>query len=192
MDCVMLGVAHMQHGSDCARLLHGCCLSTRASSFCLSGDPVQLPCFYLCIAVLPYEKIIWTLRAMHIKLFSLLMFHFLMLDWVCEFGCQNMYLKFCKGEKMCLCICSKHHSFVQTVITLYGAWAREIIVSAGIYGGAVCPFMSPSATAASEICCPLLIGWSWYLKHSQCFTAQVSRIWNKINCNCYRQEGLWS
>lgn len=68
-----------------------------------------------------------------------------------------MYLKFCKGEKMCLCICSKHHSSVQIVTTLYRAWAREDIVSAGIYGEAVCPFMSLSATAASEICCPLLI-----------------------------------
>jgi len=87
-----------------------------------------------------------------------------------------MYLKFCKGEKMSLCMCSKHHSFVQIVITLYRAWAREVIVSAGIYGEAVHPFMSLSATTASEICCPLLIDRCWYLKHFECFVAQVSRI----------------
>lgn len=33
----------------------------------------------------------------------------------------------------------KLHSFVQVVITLYGAWAREVTVNAGIYGEAVCP-----------------------------------------------------
>ena len=130
--------------------------------------------------------------SVHWVIFPPRMSCFLVLNWVCEFGCQNIYLKFCKSGKMCLCICSKHYISVQIVITLYKAWAREVMVSAGIYGEAVCPFMSLSATAASEICCPLLIDWSWYLKHFECFTAQVSTIWNKINYNCYRQGGLWS
>lgn len=50
-DCVLLGGAHVQSGSDCASLLHGCCLSTLHFHF-PSGDPAELACFYLGIAVL--------------------------------------------------------------------------------------------------------------------------------------------
>lgn len=158
--------------------------------FCLSGDPAELACSYLCIAVLLHEKIIWTLREQcTVSYFSRTGVLFSSIG-LCEFGCQNMYLKFCKGEKMWLYRCSQHHRSVQMAITLCRAWAGEVTVSAGIYGEAVWPFVSLSATAASEICCPLLIGWSWYLKHSECFTAQVSRIWNKISYNCYRQGGF--
>lgn len=70
---------------------------------------------------------------------------------------MNLGVKTCISSSVkvtkCVCICSKHHSFVQIVISLYRAWAREAIVSAGIYGEAVCPFTSLSATSASEICC---------------------------------------
>lgn len=49
------------------------------------------------------------------------MFCFLVVDWVCEFGCQNMYLEFCKGEEVCLYIRSQDHSLVQIVSALYSA-----------------------------------------------------------------------
>jgi len=35
MNRVMLSVVHVQCGSDCARLLHGCCLSTLHLHFLL-------------------------------------------------------------------------------------------------------------------------------------------------------------
>lgn len=122
-------------------------------------------------------------------IFSPLMFCFLGLNWRCQFGCQNMYLRFCKGEEVCV--------FAVKITALCRLWTLYIVP--GKTGYSKCwhlwrssLFMSLSATAASEICCPFFIDWSWYLEHFECFIAQVSRIWNKINYNCYRQGHLWS
>lgn len=67
-DCVLLWGAHMQSGSDCARLLHGCCLSTLHFHF-LSGDPAELACFYLGIAVTVWKDDLNSQRARHFELF---------------------------------------------------------------------------------------------------------------------------
>lgn len=56
-----------------------------------------------------------------------------------------------------MCICSKASQFCAD--SDYSVWSldKRGIVNSSIYGEAICPFVSLSATAASEICCPLFV-----------------------------------
>lgn len=49
-----------------------------------------------------------------------LMFCFLVLDWGREFGCQNMYLRFCKGEEVCV--------FAVRITALCRLWALYLVL----------------------------------------------------------------
>lgn len=117
MDRVMMGVAHMPQDSDCAKLLHGywlnalhCCfLFKRWSSWTGTFSPMHCN-------LAAQKGYLNSESNAHWVVFPQLMFYFLVLDWVCGFWWQNVYLRFWKGEKLCLYICSKHHSFLQTVI----------------------------------------------------------------------------